>query len=265
MIYSVLLNLEAERDAEIASNLGFHIYALFLGLIRSVDEPLAEKLHSGDSLKPFTVSPLLGEFTHRNGGIIVRRDEQCQLRFTALEDEIFARLMENLVKFRAHVRLQKAHLRVTDAITSPQGSPWAGFASFEGLLEQKKPDRKISFEFASPTVFRSEGRRNIAFPSPELVFGSLLTKWNSFSEIKIDSNLLDSVKDDVLVSRYKLETRMLNYRKYQELGFIGTCDYEINGRVSADTLRQLNAVADFAFFSGVGAKTTMGMGQVRRI
>lgn len=264
MIYSVLLNLEAEHDAEIASNLGFHINALFLGLIKSVDETLAEKLHSMDSLKPFTVSPLQGKFTQRNGGLVIRKHEQCQLRFTALEDGVFARVMENLIKGRAQLRLQKARLEVTDVITSPQGSPWAGFASFEGLLEQENPDRNISFEFASPTVFRSDGKRNIAFPSPDLVFGSLLNKWNAFSEIKLDSDLLEQVKESVLISRYKLETKMLDFNKYHELGFIGTCAYVINDMIPKGIAGQLNALADFAFFSGVGAKTTMGMGQIKR-
>jgi CRISPR-associated endoribonuclease Cas6 len=32
-----------------------------------------------------------------------------------------------------------------------------------------------------------------------------------------------------------------------------------------DKLKALNALADFAFYCGTGAKTTMGMGQTRRI
>ncbi|MBI3490961.1 MAG: CRISPR system precrRNA processing endoribonuclease RAMP protein Cas6 [Acidobacteria bacterium] len=45
-------------------------------------------------------------------------------------------------------------------------------------------------------------------------------------------------------------------------GFIGTCEYSVGPRAPEDVSRALHLLADFAFFCGVGLKTTMGMGQV---
>ena len=76
---------------------------------------------------------------------------------------------------------------------------------------------------------------------------------------------MDDVGSEVLVSRYRLETKMLAFNNYQELGFLGSCVYSANDDVPEDKLRTLNALADFAFFCGTGAKTTMGMGQTRKL
>jgi CRISPR-associated endoribonuclease Cas6 len=46
---------------------------------------------------------------------------------------------------------------------------------------------------------------------------------------------------------------------------VGRVTYHLKDRQNWEMHRQLNLLADFAFYSGVGAKTAMGMGQVRRI
>lgn len=71
-------------------------------------------------------------------------------------------------------------------------------------------------------------KRNVAFPAPELVFGSFLAKWNAFSDKCINGSLMDVVATSMLVSGYKLETRMLDFGRYKELGFRGSSDYEIS-------------------------------------
>jgi len=265
MIYSVVVNLEVENDVEISANLGHHALALFLSLIARSDGHLAQKLHSAEDHKPFTVSTLQGKFSRRKDSIFMHAGAPCWLRITTLEENVFARFMDGMLKSGHRVSLDKAILRISGIVTHPQGSSWAGFTSFETILEQAACERKVSLQFTSPTVFRSGGKRNIAFPSPELVFGSLFSKWNYFSPFKLDSSLLKAVQDHVLLSRYKLETKMLNFNNYQELGFLGSCEYTANDRLPQDSLKALSALADFAFFCGTGAKTTMGMGQTRRM
>jgi CRISPR-associated endoribonuclease Cas6 len=58
-----------------------------------------------------------------------------------------------------------------------------------------------------------------------------------------------------------LRTEMLRFAKSPQLGFTGFCRYTLRGD-DAD-LRWINALADAAFFLGVGYKTTQGMGLVR--
>ena len=44
--------------------------------------------------------------------------------------------------------------------------------------------------------------------------------------------------------------------------FVGSCEYSVGRRGSADHRRFLRLLAEFAFYAGVGLRTTMGMGQV---
>ena len=68
----------------------------------------------------------------------------------------------------------------------------------------------------------------------------------------------------VAVSRYDLSTRVISAGRYKLLGFVGECTYRILDQASPFT-PELNMLADFALFSGVGMKKGQGMGQTRRI
>ena len=66
------------------------------------------------------------------------------------------------------------------------------------------------------------------------------------------------------ISNYRLATRLMDFGSYSELGFNGQATYECSDNIPVEHVKSLNALADFAFYAGVGAKTTMGMGQCRR-
>jgi len=53
----------------------------------------------------------------------------------------------------------------------------------------------------------------------------------------------------------------LHYPKYTQKGFVGTCSYVVQGSNTFASL--LTTLAAFAYYAGIGYKTTMGMGQVR--
>ena len=57
---------------------------------------------------------------------------------------------------------------------------------------------------------------------------------------------------------------MLRFRHSPQVGFVGRVTYRLMAEDDAARC-QLNALADLAFYSGVGMKTTMGMGQSRRV
>jgi CRISPR-associated endoribonuclease Cas6 len=119
-------------------------------------------------------------------------------------------------------------------------------------------------EFLSPTAFRSGGRRNVIFPDPGLVFGSYFNRWQAFSSVKLDDTIT-SWFEKMIVARYQLETRFLDFGSYQEVGFSGRCRFLLNRNTPEEIVTGINALADFAFYCGTGAKTTMGMGQTRRV
>lgn len=73
---------------------------------------------------------------------------------------------------------------------------------------------------------------------------------NAFEKIRID--------------RFRLTTEFVHTSKEKAAGFMGKVAYRIPETVDEESKRRINALADFAFYSGVGKRTDRGMGQARR-
>lgn len=58
-----------------------------------------------------------------------------------------------------------------------------------------------------------------------------------------------------------LATHTMQYLKYAQKGFTGTCSYEIY--IDPDIIQKLTTLAEFASYAGVGYRTAWGMGQTR--
>ncbi|MCC7209696.1 MAG: CRISPR system precrRNA processing endoribonuclease RAMP protein Cas6, partial [Anaerolineae bacterium] len=104
-------------------------------------------------------------------------------------------------------------------------------------------------------------------PVPELVFGSLIDRWAAFSSAALHPDLKECVARCVAVSEVRIQTRRLSFERSERgaaTGFTGDVTFVVN---SPDRfwLGQLHALADFARYSGIGVRTTMGMGQARAV
>lgn len=267
MLYSIVLKLRAEQEATLSPTQGYHGYALLLSLLNSVAPDLAHQVHSTEETKPITVSPLQGKFLKGRGKeIVVGKGTEYWLRFSFLEDKVFASFLHSVLGEGGtkEVQLEPTTFSLVEVITEPNSSPWAQFDSFHSLWDKAAPQEKITLQFLSPTAFRSRGR-NIIFPEPELVFGSYLSKWNSYSPISFGDSLRSQVFPHIIATRHRLHSCILDFKSHKEVGFEGVCAFQIKENVPEESLRQINALADFAFYAGTGAKTTMGMGQTRRI
>ena len=267
MLYSVVLKLRAEEDAALSPTQGYHGYALFLSLLDSVAPDLAREVHSAEKAKSVTASPIWSKSLRGRGEEMkVSKGTECWLRFTLLEDKVFAGFLHSLLSGEKikEMQLESVTFSLVEVATEPNSSPWARFDTFHSLWDKATPQKRITLQFLSPTAFRSRSR-NIIFPEPERVFGSYLSKWNSYSPLSFDDSLRSEIFPHILATRYRLQSRILDFKTYKEVGFEGECAFEIKEDVPEETLRQVNALADFAFYAGTGAKTTMGMGQTRRL
>ena len=162
---------------------------------------------------------------------------------------------------------------VQTCCSSDLGShPWAGYTSWAQLAADAPPDEEITLEFASPTAFgfgqKEWGKKVVVMPDPALVFGSLLRSWNHLapSSLQVDREAITAyLEEHVVIQRIRrLETRIQEFKHAPQVGFVGQVTY---GLMGADdwARRVLNALADLAFYCGVGMKTAMGMGQCRAL
>ncbi|MFQ6110225.1 MAG: CRISPR system precrRNA processing endoribonuclease RAMP protein Cas6, partial [Candidatus Aminicenantales bacterium] len=143
-----------------------------------------------------------------------------------------------------------------------QKSAQAHFTTFENLLAQAAEEVRIILEFCSPTSFSHPSEEGL-LPLPNLVFTSILEKWNSFSDRKIPDEA-GKAFEKIRIDWIRLKTEFVRYSWGKIPGFIGKVIYRLPESMGRETRRWVNALADFTFFSGVGKNTFLGMGQARR-
>lgn len=275
MLYSIVLTLAPTRETTVRATVGHQAHAAFLQTVREADPALADVLHMPNMpLRPFTVSPLGGVPRARGGRVRLAPEGEYWLRFTVLYPPVFEQFMGRFLheQGRPALRLGGALLLIKEILVTPGSHPWAGYTSWAQLAGQARPTPEVALEFTSPTAFgfgqKGWGKKIVVLPQPELVFGSLVRSWSALAPralaIARDA-LMAYVQEHVVVKRlHGLETRMLRFGRSPQVGYVGQVTY---GLMAGDEAArcQLDALASLAFYTGVGLKTTMGMGQVRRV
>ncbi len=301
MPHSLVVNFMPKTSIYPEYLTGRHIHALFLTLVSSVDKELGDRLHGEKANKGFGLSPIL---VMGNGASVIgnrslgmgkpkpiRKTQSpitnhqspnyqslitnhqlpippstpCWWRISLLDEVLFSKLTGlwlNLNPDRAF-HLGSADLYITSILGSPQSSqPWSNFATYQQIYDRaSETERNITFHLATPTAFR-QGKFDSPLPTRDNVFKSLCDRWNTYSEIQINPEIIECI----FTSRFDIKTEVVkNYDTHSFIGCVGEIGYRILGDASPETIKQINALADFAMFAGIGRKTTMGMGMVRRV
>lgn len=268
-LYAVILELLPKVPQALPVGLGSRVHAAFLALIRLIDPELSASLHAPqERQRPFTLS-LLRESAHRQDGQLwVSFEKPLLLRITMLKQQIYDRLMYCLLAIPdpPTLHLGTAELVIHRVLGTPESSPWSGHTNWESLVAEASADTEVTLEFASPTVFR-RGEVDLPLPVPELVFGSYLAKWLAFSPVRLDSALAEQgfFARHVGVKEHRIRTVPFSDGRVTIPGFVGRCTFILKGKLDSSIIRQVNALADFAFYAGTGRKTTHGMGMTRRV
>ncbi|MBE0411654.1 MAG: CRISPR system precrRNA processing endoribonuclease RAMP protein Cas6, partial [Anaerolineales bacterium] len=164
---------------------------------------------------------------------------------------------------------QDAQFAIQNSQPKITTSPWAANALYQELgadylLARQPPPRRLSFVLTSPTTFKSGGKQ-VPIPLPELLFGSLLEKWNAYAPIAFPLEARRYAAECLGIGRYKLSSRAVPIKEGGvRSGAVGEISY---ASLSYDRywMSVLAALAAFALFSGAGASTSMGLGQCRQI
>ena len=284
MLASLTVYLFPVERAVLPPTMGHYIHAAFLDIACQMDSKIAGRLHQNQPYKPFTVSPLQGKFDKQGkGSISISAGTECWVRFTIMDDYLLSAVVRFFTEGKATtICLGDSIFQVTRVTTNEDDTHghWSACTTFEDILDSAAPFSKLNVRFYSPTTFKvrdetANSPQNHVFPDPLHCFQSWLKKWNALSAAHIDEDaLLSFIQRHIQFSRYSIETRIMNFGGYKQLGFVGDCEYRFTGNESMsktnggngntrEFLKQAEALANFAFYCGTGYKTTMGMGQTR--
>jgi CRISPR-associated endoribonuclease Cas6 len=284
MLLSTILFLTSTASVPIFGALGRPAQAWFLNQVMHHRPRLAATLHDEDGIKPFTVSTLLDRHGRpHKAGDWLKEGQDCWLRVTAIGEELSEVFLNNILKKLPNtLTLYKMNFRIDSYTLNPHEHPWAGKTTFAEMAQDgrcEKVSRNVRMEFVSPTAFRTNGN-DVAIPAPPHVFRSLWKKWNTacVESMQLDERWPDFAADCILVN----ELTAVNTVRWEfaegtrgaATGFTGTVGFTLlpKSKVKeewkpfwdgADLVIQ--SLAQFAFYSGVGHHTTIGMGQTRLI
>jgi CRISPR-associated endoribonuclease Cas6 len=276
MPHSLVLNLIPQGNIPTKFLTGRHHHALFLDLVKSIDPELASLLHGQSSDKAFTLSVF--QTPHRQTNLLQWQHERailtgtpCWWRISLLDDSLFSKLTYLWLSLDPHQpwHIGQVGLQMVSVISTPQfvdeASPWekrdwASFSTYQQLYTQaSSTQRQIHFSFYTPTTFRAS-KYDCALPTQATVFNSLLKRWNLYSDIPFPKEIIEHIYP----SFFNIRTEIAIDSRSKLIGCVGDITFQILGDVAPETIQQINTLADFAIYAGVGRKTPMGMGMVRR-
>jgi CRISPR-associated endoribonuclease Cas6 len=305
MPHSLVLNLIPRSPIYPNFLTGRHYHALFLEIVSSVDQSLANRLHEQKTDKAFTLSPLqcsagargaggrepgeMGARGRANGTPPLpnppltrspHHPSQAAIQFhhdrpipantpcwwrITLLDD---QLFGHLTQLWLHLNPQKAwHLGAADLVIT----------SVFGTAQAEQPWANFAtyaelYERAS----EQQTQVDLHFATPTnfrqgSVDTALPDRDRVFNSLLRKWNqysgiaFSDAMIQQVFPNYFNIKTAIAPDSRSQFVGCVGEISFKIFGDVEATAIKQFNALADFALYAGVGRKTPMGMGMARRV
>ncbi len=132
--------------------------------------------------------------------------------------------------------------------------------SVEAFWKEPIPERGV-LSFQTPTAFKSAGVYQL-LPTQRLVLQSLILKWNGcFGDvcpIEDDGGGLEALSEGLCYRSLRLDSTEFAMKHTRIPGVLGQIAFE--NRLSGFHKQLANALLAFGTYSGVGIKTTLGMG-----
>ncbi len=266
MLLAAVIHLEALESGVIRRATGRDVHGLWFDQWGRVAPSIADRLHAGSSLRPFTLSPLMGLPVPRSGARPVEPGTRAWFRVTTLEAALSARLEADwLPRLPAVVSLGGVRWRVTGTATTADAHPWAGRGETQQLAEthllDRSPPVRWRVTLATPTAFHgAEG--HIPFPLPNLLIGSWLRRWQVFGRVRLPAETAAWARQRLAVSAYTLETVPVREERRTTIGCVGRLTLRAL-RMKPGERAVFSLLSAYAFWCGSGHRTTQGMGMTR--
>jgi CRISPR-associated endoribonuclease Cas6 len=252
-LQTVVIHLGAADSRTLSSTCGRAIHAQVLDWFRQGDPKVSEAIHKSQE-SPLSLSGLMGQSRRAQ---VQAGDEFC-FRIGLLNGSLIDCLVNGLEKWGDKpFSLANFRFAIRSINMLPGTDPWVASSDYALLAETPTALDGLTLRFLSPTSFKVKDGQDIQpFPLAEAVFGSLQRRWNAFAPEELR---FPKINWYGLVSDYDLNTQKLRMGNSVEIGAVGWARYRFSNPEQA---RIATILAHYAFFAGVGRKTTMGMGQV---
>ncbi|SUP43051.1 CRISPR system precrRNA processing endoribonuclease RAMP protein Cas6 [Veillonella criceti] len=264
---AIEFELRCVKEGNIDKYNGRAVHGAFFSLLQTVSEEEATFYHNMSQLKPFSLSSLTFKFKIKetDNKIKVKPGTEAMFRI-ACWDERLLELILSIPQY-SEIKINQAVFVLEERYVGGEEShPNTGVISEMDLFKICQIDKKfkeVKFEFLSPVSFRVD-TFDYPMPLPQLIFKSLLIKWNmNTTDNILDKELIESIASSMPPVFWKGRTQRVFYGRDRGVnGFIGNISFAI-GHLSLEEQRLICLLASFAEFCGVGRLTAQGLGETR--
>ena len=119
----------------------------------------------------------------------------------------------------------------------------------------------VKIKFVTPTAFKQAGRY-LFLPDIRCIYQSLMNKYDVSAEsnVMMDEEVLNQLTEDTFMIGYRLQSVSFQLEGVRIPSFIGEVRWKIKGPQTM--VNYANMLLRFGTFSGVGIKTSLGMGAI---
>ncbi len=237
--------IDLPEDMEVHASFGSLLHGFIMEII---DPAWAGVLHSS-ALKPFSqhILPL-------GGSMALWR--VCALDSRAAENILAPLLDPGLTSIHLKQKNKTMNIKKKEYTELPRYGEMAEYFYLHSV-----PERKMRLRFRTPTSFKSGGKYQI-MPRIDHIYQSIMNRWNAFAgDVRLDGQeVLQHLADHTGMSGYHLKTVSFHLEGVKIPAFAGWADFTVRG---PDAMARIaNLLLYYAGISGVGIKTSLGMGGV---
>lgn len=246
-----IINIFFESDSGLAANkiTPYSIYSMFLKILQEKNGVQSKLLHDHPSPKPFSIAFFYSE-----------NNEIAGIRISILSKTVYDPIQDailGIIHNKRRIRIGDFRAYIEDVEESQV--QWEDLVSAKGF-------QNLTLRFHTPTCFR-KGSYCLQLPVPNLVFNRPHLAWTRYApnELDLPSDLLDWLEHQVFVIYQKIQT--LKVPLSSDTNFIGfTGDVEFHAQKGPGKyLQAFHTLGNFSEYTGIGYKTSMGMGVVEKI
>lgn len=269
--HALVLDLVALDGGTLPVLAGELAHAAFYAIVREVDPALATQMHDSQGRSPFALSPLHGFWrSPQDRTVHVNPGQRGWLRICLLDDHLFSVFQAHLLgSTLPTIRLGAVTLGITTVYGAPGSHPWCGYTTVNELRSLDAAPGQWTVEFASPTAIKWKEADNAAsrvevFPQPRLAIAGLRTRWDKLTGESWGRPFEEWVERNVIVGEvWRWRTEHFPFQKQIYRGGAGKLQYRVLDGRDAANVRHFHRLLHLAFYTGIGYKTTVGLGQVR--
>ena len=233
------------------NDFSFRTGSIFHGaLMQIVDTEFADKMHR-DNIRPYSQN-----VTFTDDRIIWNINTLTEEAKINISDLLMSDSFQSLYLSHKDISLDVCDKKIISQTSYDN--------MFKRIYIDSQFDNYGTYRFYTPTAFKSNGRY-INMPDVRLIFNSIISKYNAcaISTEFSDDNLIEEIENCVNITSFNLHSSYYSLEGVKIPSFVG--EITLTSYKNERMKKFISMMLEFATYSGIGIKTALGMGAVRKI